>query len=77
MATKEKAIEAANRRPPGAREEALKEALTPSGETKGAYSGEFYWMEGARGNLKRVVPWPTIKEIMAAIRQRALAGGTR
>lgn len=55
----------------------LIEALTPSGDTKAAYMGEFAF------NLRRVdeagdeysekvyVPWDTIKEIMKAILVRA------
>ena len=55
----------------------LIEALTPSGDTKAAYMGEFAF------NLRRVdeagdeysekvyVPWDTIKEIMKAISARA------
>lgn len=46
-------------------------ALTPSGETKGAYMVEFsFTQDGHRGNL--TVPWTTIKEIMEAIRKRAV-----
>lgn len=52
----------------------LREALTPSGDTKAAYMGEFSWEEESddgRGVATRTIPWTTIKEIMAAIRQRA------
>lgn len=55
----------------------LREALTPYGETKYAYSGEFSWTEwlpdenGIEQGHERTVPWTTIKEIMAAIRERA------
>jgi hypothetical protein len=56
--------------------EEAREALTPSGETKVAYTGEFYWIEdleydGVTPGRKVYVPWTTIKEIMAAIRARA------
>jgi hypothetical protein len=57
--------------------EALREALTPSGETKAAYIGEFKFRVHAYdedGNEKwwdEDVPWTTIKEIMAAISKRA------
>ena len=44
----------------------LEAALTPSGETKGAYSGEF----PGPGNHE-FVPWTTIKDIMKAIREYA------
>lgn len=53
------------------------EALTPSGETKAAYIGEFsftvdFTNEDGEDDYMRVdVPWTTIKEIMAAIRARA------
>ena len=56
----------------------LREALTPSGDTKAAYSGEFhisvYDCEDNQGNeVWRQVPvdWTTIKAIMATIRARA------
>lgn len=58
----------------------LREALTPSGDTKAAYMGEF----SIRMMVPSIdedddelvphsepVPWTTIKEIMAAIRKRA------
>jgi hypothetical protein len=60
----------------------LLEALTPSGDTKYAYIGEFSWTEwladenGIEQGHERTVPWDTIKEIMAAIRERALNGGS-
>ena len=53
------------------------EALTASAETKAAYSGEFSFTreildeEGNPETEKLDVPWSTIKEIMAAIRDRA------
>lgn len=58
-----------------AREESLLAALDPD-KTKAAYIGEFYWTEdemdeGAIFQRKLTVPWPTIKEIMAAIKARA------
>lgn len=55
----------------------LVEALTPSGETKAAYMGEFSIPfptvdeDGNEVMLRPNVPWTTIKEIMAAIRARA------
>ena len=56
----------------------LREALTPSGDTKAEYTGEFhisvYDAEDEDGNeIWRKVPvdWTTIKAIMAAIRNRA------
>ena len=60
-----------------AENERLRAALTPSGDTKGAYHGEFYIEEeiideeGEPKILRIPVPWTTIKEIMAAIRARA------
>lgn len=57
--------------------ERLREALTPSAETKAAYRGEFSIPllevdEDDNDVLRRAtVPWTTIKEIMAAIRARA------
>ena len=56
---------------------ALDEALTPSGDTKAAYMGEFAFNRtefdefGDEHQVKTYVPWTTIKEIMAAIRSRA------
>lgn len=58
---------------------AILEALTPSAETKAAYSGEFHFLEcrmddyGGDFVQKMTVPWTTIKEIMAAILERANA----
>lgn len=59
---------------------ALREALTPSASTKAAYIGKFSFSYEAGvdefgddlifDNVS--VPWTTIKEIMAAIRSRAL-----
>lgn len=55
----------------------LVEALTPSGDTKAAYMGEFSFLaistdgDGNETAVKTYVPWTTIKEIMAAIRARA------
>lgn len=57
--------------------EALVEALTPSGDTKATYHGEFSFTiedadeEGEPVSRKIYVPWTTVKEIMAAIRDRA------
>lgn len=56
----------------------LREALTPSAETKVAYSGEFsiYLEEidehGDSQTREVPVPWTTIKAIMATICARAL-----
>ena len=53
------------------------EALTPSGDTKSAFHGEFSWMEemtdldGEIYTHKVFVPWTTVREIMAAIKARA------
>lgn len=60
----------------------LREALTPSGDTKAAYMGEFsfeimetYFDEDGETFVEQprkvYVPWDTIKEIMAAILARA------
>lgn len=55
----------------------LVEALTPSGDTKAAYMGEFAFSLqrvdefGDEYSEKVYVPWDTIKEIMKAIRDRA------
>lgn len=57
--------------------ERLQEALTPSGDTKSAYIGEFSFNiedrdeDGEECSRNVVVPWTTVKEIMAAIRARA------
>jgi hypothetical protein len=58
--------------------EMLEEALTPSAATKAAYIGEFSFSIDEQGDdqmcevtRKVDVPWTTIKEIMAAIRERA------
>lgn len=57
--------------------EALREALTPSGATKCAYSSEFEWTRetvGENGDEVTetlVAPWTVIKDIMAAISARA------
>lgn len=62
------------------REAAYVEALTPSGETKAAYIGEFTFPftaalppDGEEETIKMTVPWTTVKEIMAAIKARALS----
>ena len=56
----------------------LREALTPSAETKRAYWGEFSFVVDYSDDnpLGRTidVPWTTIKEIMKAIRARAAVG---
>ena len=55
----------------------LEAALSPNSETKAAYSGEFafatnrYDSKGNEYTEMVVVPWTTIKEIMAAILNRA------
>lgn len=55
----------------------LKNALTPSAETKAAYLGEFSFSlcvreEDGEEIFERItVPWSTVKEIMAAILARA------
>lgn len=65
------------------RERAATEALTPSGDTKAAYMGEFsFSVEVAHPRLGSEhrsidVPWTTIKEIMAAIRARARLNGEK
>lgn len=60
----------------------LREALTPSAETKAAYIGEFDFLQeayseehGEEVTCRVTVPWPIIKEIMAAIRARAALEG--
>lgn len=70
-----KAIEALT-----ARVAAFEEALTPSAETKAAYSGEFSFSlnmgvddDGADLAIRVTVPWTTTKEIMAANLARARA----
>ena len=58
-------------------QQGMVEALTPSPATKAAYAGEFHFpLAGTDENGVEVsmligVPWKTIKEIMAAIRDRA------
>jgi len=56
--------------------ERLKEALTPSADTKAAYIGEFSMgvvlRAGGEEEHRRIdIPWTTIKEIMAAILAKA------
>ena len=57
---------------------AFEESLTPSAETKGYFIGEFSFDEEVfNGEDKYVtqrctVPWTTIKEIMKAIKIRAI-----
>lgn len=60
----------------------LREALTPSGDTKADYMGEFSFgitlSAGGEEDYRRImVPWTTIKEIMAAIRARAALESVR
>ena len=58
---------------------AFDNALMPTGETKAAYSGEFSFTipemdEDGEEHQRRIdVPWTTIKEIMAAIRAKAIS----
>ncbi len=65
----------------------VREALTPSGDTKAAYHGEFafdipdtFFDEDAEEFLehsrKVYVPWTTVKEIMRAILHRGEVGGS-
>ena len=60
-----------------AENERLREALTPSGDTKAVYMGEFTFgvtevdEDGDEVSRKVYVPWTTIKDIMAAILARA------
>lgn len=59
----------------------LEEALEPSGSTKYAYSGEFHFFhtvhaydehgEYVEEDVEVIVPWVTIKDIMAAIKSRS------
>ena len=79
------ALRETSRTPPSVTDEEIVErvleALTPSGDTKAAYMGEFSFIimqaqEDEHGEAiecpsKVYVPWTTIKEIMAAIRSRA------
>lgn len=56
--------------------DALREALTPSGDTKAAYIGEFHMgitlrHRGQEDYRRVLIEWTTIKEIMAAISARA------
>ena len=56
----------------------LRDALTPSADTKTAFIGEFTFAVersdslGSRYSEDQLVPWSTIKEIMGAINRRAL-----
>lgn len=61
-----------------ARVVALEEALTPSGSTKAAYSGEFHVpickgtdLEGEEYTEYAPIPWTVIKDIMKAFAARA------
>jgi hypothetical protein len=57
--------------------ESLTEALTPSGDTKAAYHGEFHFPLarldecGDEYSERVCVPWDSVKQIMAAIKTRA------
>lgn len=61
-----------------AERDSLMGSLEPSASTKQAYSGEFVFTRTERdedGNehmLRETVPWTCIKQIMAAIRSRAV-----
>lgn len=69
----------------------LEEALTPSGDTKAAYHGEFkfqvtQWRENEDPDSDEemeayladfTVPWTTVKEIMAALKARAALSGRK
>lgn len=65
--------------PVDVRAQALEEALTPSVATKAAYMGEFSFDTreidefGDERRCKVYVPWDTIKQIMAGIREHAAA----
>lgn len=67
----------------GGEAERLREALTPSAETKTAYMGEFAipvpMLDDDGGEVIATfnVPWVTIKQIMAAIRARAALRSSR
>lgn len=78
----DRCIEALRTLPAAGGDERLREALTPSGDTKAAYMGEFAFNipdshfdeeseEFVECSRKVYVPWDTIKEIMAAIRALA------
>ena len=66
--------------------ERLSEAVTPSGETKAAYHGEFkfqvtQWRENDDEEWEEfladiTVPWTTVKEIMVAIQARSALTGS-
>lgn len=60
--------------PPGSNgeNERLREALTPSAETKAAYLGEITCDQRYEGDRPHYVPWTTVKRIMKMIRERAL-----
>lgn len=72
LATKERLVALNTHAQMVAENQRLREALTPSTETKAAYMGEFKFQvsEGA-GMRDILVPWTTIKEIMVAIRNYA------
>lgn len=64
-----------------AENQALREALKPSGDTKAAYIGEFKFgidmcdEDGEEYSQSVTVPWTTVKEIMAVIQARAALKG--
>lgn len=50
------------------------EALTPSASTKAAYISEFHFtVPDGSGERRVTVPWNTIKQIMSAIREKAIS----
>jgi hypothetical protein len=55
----------------------LREALTPSGQTKAAYSSEVECDHPTNGRGTHYVPWISIKAIMAMIRARAALIGEK
>jgi hypothetical protein len=66
-----------------ARLDAMADALTPSGATKAAYHGDFWFpitrtdADGEEYTERAYVPWTTVKEIMAAIKARAQHEGEK
>lgn len=77
------AVIAADRAGLVAEVERLREALTPNADTKAAYLGEFQFNieyideDGGSYWEPHLVPWTTIKEIMAAISARSALKDTR
>jgi hypothetical protein len=53
----------------------LREALTPSGETKAAYMGEVE-CDCPTETWRHYVPWTSVKAVMAMIRARAALKGS-